>query len=408
METRKSRALKIVERGGVALNPDRGENWWIVPSQNGAGYYHVELPRDGRAASCTCPDFAKPEVHYCKHILAAEVEKGRLFVDPVAADKHKYEDNRDWSAVNAAHINEKEHVLRYCYELVQGIVEPEHTGRGRPPVPLRDVVFGALIWVYGTKSSRNAMYDFKQAQEAGLISRRLHFSSMLRRLQDPKLTPLLRSILRESALPMRHIERHFAVDATGFSTSVYHRWFDHKWGSQALAGRKEKIWLKAHAICGVDTMIVTDCVIEDVGDATKFPELVTNTAEHFPIEKISADGAYASKANALAAEAVGAVPYIPVEDRVRDDRGPEVWRRMVGCFRYREAEFRSHYHQRSKVETLFSMVKRCFGGAVRGKKRVVQTNELLCKFILHNFRVVTMGFYALGEEASFLKLKEAC
>lgn len=406
METRKSRALKIVEHGGVCPNPERGESWWTVPSQNGAGYYHVELPRDGRAANCTCPDFAKPEIHYCKHILAAEMEKGRLFVDPVKADASKYEDNRDWSAVNAAHMNEKEHVLRYSHELAQGIVEPAHVGRGRPPVPLRDVVFGALIWVYSTKSSRNATYDFKQAQAAGLISRRLHFSSMLRRLQDPALTPLLRAILRESALPMRHIERRFAVDATGFSTSVYHRWFDHKWGTQATAGRKEKIWLKAHAICGADTMIVTDCVIADVGDATMFPELVANTAEHFTVEEVSADGAYASKANAQLVGNLGAIPFIPVEDRVRDDHGPQHWRKMVGMFRAQEDEFRAHYHQRSKVETVFSMVKKCLGGAVRGKKREVQENELLCKFILHNLRVVTMGFYALGEETSFIK--EAC
>ena len=397
MEARKQRALKIVETGGISPS-ERREHWWIVPSQTTGGHYHVELPIDGRAPTCTCPDFEKPEVSFCKHIMAAEMEKGRLFVDPVAAKKAEYQDNRDWSVVNAAHINEKDHVLRYAHELCRGILEPSQS-RGRPRVPRRDIVFGALLWVYGTKSSRDAMFDFRMCQDKGLLSQRLHFASMLRHLQDPTLTGLLRALLRESALPMRHIERRFAVDATGFSTRIWHRWFDHKWGGM----HKEKVWLKAHAICGTDTRIVTDCIIADVGDSTQFAELVKNTAVHFTVEEVSADGAYASKANAEVAASIGAVPYIPVEDRVREDRGPEIWRQMVGCYRYREDEFRKHYHQRSNIETVFSMVKRKFGGAVRGKLRTVQENELLCKFILHNFRVVTMGFYALGEEPEFAK-----
>jgi len=144
-----------------------------------------------------------------------------------------------------------------------------------------------------------------------------------------------------------------------------------------------------------------------VGDATKFKELVDNTATHFRVDEVSADGAYASVANAQAAVDVGAVPYIPVEARIRDNHGPECWRQMVGCFRYREPEFRRHYHQRSKIETVFSMVKKKFGGHVRCRKRVAQENELLAKFILHNFRVVTMGFFALGEDDRFLRSMEA-
>jgi transposase len=400
MESRKLRALKIVETGAVCPDPDpERENWWLVPSQTGVGGYHVHLPTDGRAPTCTCKDFEKPEVHFCKHIFAAEMANGRLFVDPVKAKKKgEYVDDRDWAAVNAAHINEKDQVLRLAHELCRGIVEPPQE-RGRPRVPLHDLVFAAQIWVYGTKSGRDAMHDFKIAQEKGLVSRKLHWGSLMRHLQNPELTPLLRTLLRETALPMRHIERRFAVDATGFSTKIWHRWYDHKWGK----AQEEKIWLKAHAICGVDTMIVTDCVIADVGDATKFPELVQHTYEHFLVEEVTADGAYASKANVELVGKLGASPFIPVEDRVRDNHGPQHWRKMVALFRLQEDEFRAHYHQRSKIETVFSMVKRKFDGSVRGKHRVVQQNEILCKFILHNFRVVIMGLYARGEQPTFLK-----
>lgn len=390
METRKSRALKIVEAGGVRQDGQV----WRVPSQSTFGTYEVAIPRDGRRPTCTCPDYEAGSA-FCKHIFAVEIFEGRLNVEP---NRPRFEDNRDWTAVNAAHCHEKEHVLRLAHELCSGIQEAPQE-KGRPRVPRRDIVLGALLWVHGTRSCRYTTYDFEMCKEKGLLSRRLDFRSMMRHLQDPSLTPLLRTLLRESALPFRYIEQDFAIDATGFSTSMFHRWRDFKWGKD----RRERLWLKAHAVCGVTTHIVTDCKVIDAGDSTQFEELVKNTAVHFHVAQISADGAYASYRNTEVAEEVGAVPFIPVQDRVTGDTGPEVWRRMVGYFRYREAEFRKHYHKRSNVETLFSQVKRVFGGAVRGKKRVVQENEILLKFICHNLRMCIMAMYELGDDISLVR-----
>ena len=75
------------------------------------------------------------------------------------------------------------------------------------------------------------------------------FTSTFRYLENPDLAPLLKSLIEQSALPLRSVETDFAVDSSGFSTSVYNRWFDHKWG-------KEPKWVKAHLMCGV-TNIVT-------------------------------------------------------------------------------------------------------------------------------------------------------
>ena len=133
--------------------------------------------------------------------------------------------------------------------------------------------------------------------------------------------------------------------------------------------------------------------------------MVKNTHADFIIEDICADGAYASKKNAEFAGDLGAQLYTPVEARVRDNHGPQHWRRVVALFRLHEDEFRAHYHQRSKVETVFSMVKTKFKGYVRSKNRVAQENEILCKFILHNFRVVIAGMYARGEPGTLLPEK---
>ena len=53
---------------------------------------------------------------------------------------------------------------------------------------------------------------------------------------------MLKSLIQQSSLPLTSIETEFAVDSSGFATTTYHRWFDHKWGKEI----KEAEWVKAH------------------------------------------------------------------------------------------------------------------------------------------------------------------
>jgi len=47
-----------------------------------------------------------------------------------------------------------------------------------------------------------------------------------------------------------------------------------------------------------------------------------------------------------------------------------------------------HYHQRSNVESTFSMLKRKFQGKLLSKNEVAQTNEALAKVLCHNITVL--------------------
>ena len=67
------------------------------------------------------------------------------------------------------------------------------------------------------------------------------------------MTPILKSLVELSALPLKGAETDFAVDATGFSTSRFDRWYDHKWGQV----KSKREWMKLHAMTGVRTNIVT-------------------------------------------------------------------------------------------------------------------------------------------------------
>lgn len=53
-------------------------------------------------------------------------------------------------------------------------------------------------------------------------------------------------------------------------------------------------------------------------------------------------------------------------------------------------KFLEHYHQRSGLETAYSMMKAKFGDSLRSKSHVGQIYEALCKVLCHFFvRVAT-------------------
>jgi transposase len=164
----------------------------------------------------------------------------------------------------------------------------------------------------------------------------------------------------------------------------------------------EHAWLKAHAMVGVKTGIVSAVKVtaSNSNDCPELPALLTSTAERFGVAEVSADKAYLSHANLNAIEGAGAVPYIPFKSNSKG-AGPASWRKMWGCFIYRQDEFQAHYHLRSNVESVFSSVKRKFGSAVRSKKFVAQVNEVLCKILCHNLAVLAHAMSELGIEPIF-------
>jgi hypothetical protein len=165
---------------------------------------------------------------------------------------------------------------------------------------------------------------------------------------------------------------------------------------------REHAWIKAHVMPGVLTNVVTAVAVTEVStyDAPELPSLVAATDRRFFLAEVSSVKAYLTHKNLAAIEAVGAAPFIPFKSNSRSD-GPPAWKRLWGLFVYRHPEFLAHYHQRSNVESTFSMIKRKFGGAVRSKCHTAQVNEVLCKVLCHNLAVLVHAMYELGVEPTF-------
>ena len=189
------------------------------------------------------------------------------------------------------------------------------------------------------------------------------------------------------------------MDSSGFATTIYHRWFDHKWGREI----KEAQWVKGHLICGVTTNVVTSAKIGTArsADSPYLPALVDATARNFDVREVSGDKAYLAHDNLRAIEAIGAAPFIPFKWNSSGSTGDDLWDRMYHYYSYNRAEFLAHYHKRSNVETTFSMIKAKFGASLRTKTASAQVNEALVKILCHNIVVLIHSMYTLGISPMF-------
>lgn len=103
-----------------------------------------------------------------------------------------------------------------------------------------------------------------------------------------------------------------------------------------------------------------------------------------------------SRKNLELVTGIGGVPYIPFKKGSVADKNGKTWRKLFHEFNLNRDEFCEHYHQRSNVETTFSMVKTKFGDAVRSKTEIAMRNEVLAKFLCHNVVVCIHEMHELG------------
>ena len=393
--SREERGKLIFERGRIAKKND----YWIVGSQTSFKVYKVKF--NGHEPTCTCPD-CQLRKGKCKHIFAVEFfikkqidEEGKITTTKGIRVTY----TQKWSAYNKSQTNEKLVFMRLLKDLCENIEQPEYTF-GRPTLPFSDMLFGCVMKVYTRFSLRRFMSDMKIAKEMQLVNNVPCYSSLSNFMNREEVKPIIEELITISSLPLKEIEKDFAIDSSGFSTSRFARWFDYKWGKN----RKFRIWLKAHVNIGTKTNICTAVKITqgEANDSPQLAELVRKTAENFNISEQSGDKAYSSRENLKVIEEVGGVPYIPFKKSVTGKRGAlSIWGRMYHYFMYKHEEFLTHYHKRSNSESYFNMVKTKFGDDLKSKNTPAQICELLCKILANNITIVIQEINELGVKAEF-------
>jgi len=280
MERRRQLGVEIAASGRLT---HKGRVWSVPSSKNPRRSYQVNLRP--KTPTCTCQDYELRQ-RKCKHIYAVEyalahpqqgqrrraARKPQPRTEVSQVQRATY--RQAWTAYNRAQTHEKADFLVLLSDLCRGIEAPRQE-KGRPRVPLADIIFAATFRIYSTISGRRFMCDLRDALSSGYLSRLPSYNSIFDYLQMESLTPYLTQLIVESSLPLKAVESDFAVDSSGFSTCTYTRWFDVKYGND----EDWRDWIKVHLMCGVKTHIVTSVEVSRAyaNDSPYFKPLVEQT-----------------------------------------------------------------------------------------------------------------------------------
>lgn len=382
---------------------------WLVPSQTNREVvsYRVDLEKK----SCTCLDHTEGG-NTCKHFYAASiVHKRDVLPDGTVietktitlTERKTYK--QDWPKYNMAQATEKRRLRVLLHDLCRHLSVRERAGGWLGPKPHHpaDAVFTMAYKVYCGLSARRFSTDLQEAYEMGFIGKLIPGMKATTFMEDAYYTPILKELVGYSARPLRSVEKDFAIDSSGFGSTRYEKWFDHKYGIT----RTRCMWVKTHIASGVKTNVVTAVRIldKDAHDCPQFVPLVKETRKHFEIGEVSADKAYLSVENFEAVAECGGQAFIAFKGNSTGAAGG-LFEKAFHYFQFNQEEYLAHYHKRSNIESTFSAIKRKLGADVVSKNPVAMTNEVLCKIICHNLTCLIQEQEHLGIVPVFWKDEE--
>jgi transposase len=153
---------------------------------------------------------------------------------------------------------------------------------------------------------------------------------------------------------------------------------------------------------GVKTNVITAVEVDakHSGDCPQLPGLLATTRQGFTVKQVCGDLAYSSHDNLQLIHDGGAEPLIPFKSNASPASGG-LWEKFFLYFSLNREEFLAKYHQRSNVESTFSMVKAKFGDGLRSKTDTAMKNEALAKLLCHNICCLISAIYELGLTPTF-------
>lgn len=182
------------------------------------------------------------------------------------------------------------------------------------------------------------------------------------------------------------IATNVAIDYSGFeleAKSYYYR-------KRFFMFSKRKNFMRTCLLVDTDKQLILDSVTnhKQGTDNTEFLKLLKDAK----VDYVLADKGYDARSNRkFVFDKLGAIPQIPF----RKTSGRDGSVNRTASYLFSE----SIYHQRSKVETVFSVIKRKYGSILKSRTYLAQQKESLLKLITYNidrliilYKLLIIGF----------------
>ena len=266
-------------------------------------------------------------------------------------------------------------------------------GEGRPPCHLRDIIICLAVQQYFGKSLRRSIGIIRFVTSSAKIDVKIPcFKTLDNYLNNPATKIYLDKMFEITSKPLAELEKFFATDSTGETTSTASTWFSIRSGKDIL----KKDHITTHITTGTVTNIVTAVTINtyEGEDNTIFRNHNKITAKNFTILEHSGDSKYLCKKNCEAVESVGGTPFFrPKSNTQIKSNGSYAWLRMMLNYYNHPIKSRRSYKKRLNVESTNHAKKAKFGSHIRSKNDTAKENESSFQWLSYNFSVLSRAHY---------------
>jgi transposase len=199
---------------------------------------------------------------------------------------------------------------------------------------------------------------------------------------------LLRSTVKTSKIKLA------AIDSTGLDAGYISRYFVRRRRSKRFNLWEDTIykrWPKLAVVCDCQNHLILSAITTRGPnvDINQFCKTLKPAAEQYSIKHLLADAGYDSEANHRYAREVH-----QIKTTIPPKHGRPLLTKKPLSGKYRE-QMRTNfdketYGQRWQVETVFSMIKRNFGSAVRARTYWSQCREMMLFVLTHNIAIILL------------------
>src|SRR3989344_6838270 len=224
-------------------------------------------------------------------------------------------------------------------------------GEGRPACNLKDILICLAIQQYFGKSLRRSMGIIRFVTRAAHISVAIPcFKTLDNYMNNLSIKPYLASVIEITSKSLNELERFFATDSTGETTSTASTWFNIRSGRTI----KKKDHVTVHVTTGTVSNIVTAVTVHtyEGEDNIIFRKHNQRTAHNFMIEEHTGDSKYLCKENCEDVEAVNGKPFFrPKSNTLVKSDGSYAWLRMMLNYYNHPIKAKRSYNRRLNVES---------------------------------------------------------